>query len=104
MAAKHGLTEMVKLLVNSGANLKQKNSEGLKPQAVALQSGQKETARTITALKLTPALDSLGIFSALRRVQTLEQENQELKEKNQSLELRLASLEGASKEAVALNP
>ena len=79
-------------------------SEGLKPQAVALQSGQKETARTITALELTPALDSLGFFSTLRKVEILEQQNQQLAQENQELRSLLTSLQGASKEAVALNP
>jgi hypothetical protein len=72
LAARQGQTEMIQSLVNHGAHLKQRNATGLKAEGVARLSGFEATADQIAVLKLAPVLERMGIFPALRRLETLE--------------------------------
>lgn len=72
LAARQGQTEMVQHLVIYCANLKQRNSLGLKAERLARQAGFEETADHIAVWKLMPVLSRMGFFSGLRRIENFE--------------------------------
>lgn len=71
---------MVSFLANQGANLKARNKQGLKPEAVARQSGHRYIADLIAVEKITPLLTRLNVFKGLNEITQLKLELQQIKE------------------------
>jgi arsenate reductase-like glutaredoxin family protein len=79
LMAQQGNTEMVNYLIEQGADIKQRNSDGLKPEALARVAGHKKTAESIAVQKIAPLLQSLGIMSEIQQLRALvNQQSQEI--------------------------
>jgi len=72
LAAQNGQTPMVEQLAKHGANLKLRNQDNLKPEALARKNNHPQTADTLAVVKMTPVLKRLGFFDALERLERLE--------------------------------
>ena len=79
LAAQQGRTEMVNYLLNHGGNIKIRNYENKKPETLARDNGHTVTADTISAIKVTPLLDRLGILDGMRQLKQLQQQVELLK-------------------------
>lgn len=88
-AALNGETNIVTALLDKGANIKQKNDAGLKPESMARQAGHEEVADLMAMRKIAPLLQRAGIF---KRITFLEERNQELESRLSIMEKTIASI------------
>ena len=87
IVAYQGEADFVKVLLEKGASIKQKNDTGLKPAALAKEAGYEEISDQIEFHKIAPLLCRVGIFS---RIETLEKENYALEKRLSRLEEMVA--------------
>jgi len=103
LVALKGHTEMVKYLALADANLKIKNADQLKPEAIAKLNNHIETADTIALYKIAPSLKRLGIFNAGKRIEHIEKEvPRRLKLVYDDMDKRIGILEKKMNEALRL--
>jgi len=72
LAAENGQTPMVVHLAKHGANLKLRNHHHLKPEALARKNNHPQTVDKLAVVKITPVLERLGFFDALKHLERLE--------------------------------
>ena len=72
LAAQQGKTELVRCLIEQGANIKQRNQAGLKPEALATAAGHSAIANVIAERKIAPVLERLGMMGMMSRLRELE--------------------------------
>ncbi|MCE3237053.1 MAG: U-box protein 15-like [Gammaproteobacteria bacterium] len=83
IVAYKGESDFVRVLLEKGASIKQKNHAGLKPAALAKEAGYEGISDQIEFYKIAPLLQRVGIFSRIEK----------LEKTNHVLEVRLSKLE-----------
>ena len=73
LAAQQGKTDLVHCLIEQGANIKQRNQAGLKPEALATAAGHSAIANVIAERKIAPVLERLGMMGMMSRLRELEE-------------------------------